>query len=109
MDAQGSRIARRGVMVEYARSFRMNKRALIKKIIARLTEEFEARRREKLAQLYARLNGRLTDKDRQEIEGMIRLEHNQCLHVLISALNAEGHSGGQGVVDALRKLFGWKD
>ena len=41
MDAQGSRAARYDVTVEYAHSFRMNKRALIRKIVARLTEELE--------------------------------------------------------------------
>ena len=41
MDAQGSRAARYDVTVEYAHSFRMNKRALIRKIVAGLAEELE--------------------------------------------------------------------
>jgi glutamyl-tRNA reductase len=75
-------------------------------IIARLTQEFEARRREIFAQLMAKLNGRLSDADKAYIEGAFRLLQNQFLHGPISALAEEApEAGGHTLLEALRKLF----
>jgi glutamyl-tRNA reductase len=75
-------------------------------VIARLTEEFEAKRQAILKQLMKRLNGRLTDAEKALIEGAFRLYQNQCLHGPISALTEEPHeSGGHTLLEALRKLF----
>jgi glutamyl-tRNA reductase len=75
-------------------------------VIARLTEEFEAKRQAVLQQLMKRLNGRLTEADTALIEGAFRLYQNQCLHGPISALTEEPHeSGGHTLLEALRKLF----
>jgi glutamyl-tRNA reductase len=75
-------------------------------LIAQLTAEFEARRREVLEPLLARLNGKLTAKDCQEIEGAFRLYQNKLLHAPITALGEatrEGH--GPAFLDAVKRLF----
>jgi glutamyl-tRNA reductase len=75
-------------------------------IIARLTQDFEAKRRAILAQLLQRLNGRLSDADRDYIEGAFRRFQNQCLHGPISTLAEEASEGGHHtLLEALRKLF----
>ena len=75
-------------------------------VIARLTQDFESKRREILSELLSKLNGRLTDDDRRHIEGAFRLLLNRLLHGPITALTEETHSGGgQTLLDALRKLF----
>jgi glutamyl-tRNA reductase len=75
-------------------------------IIARLTQEFEARRHAIVKQLMGRLNGKLSAEDRAFIEGAFRLLQNQFLHGPISALAEEPQEGGQHtLLDALRKLF----
>jgi len=75
-------------------------------VIARLEQEYEAKRQVIVQQLMARLNGATTDADRKEIEGAFRLYKNQLLHVPISALNEDAaEGGGSGLVEALRKLF----
>ncbi len=76
-------------------------------IIAQLTKEFEARRQAIVAQLLARLNGRLTPEDRAYIEGAFKLLQNQFLHGPISALAEEGQGepGRHTLLEALRKLF----
>jgi glutamyl-tRNA reductase len=82
-------------------------------IIARLTNDLEAKRQAIVQQLLARLNGRLTAQDREQIEGAFRLLQNQFLHGPISALTQDSHSGeGQGghtLREAIRKLFGLQD
>jgi glutamyl-tRNA reductase len=78
--------------------------------IARLTEEFETKRRAVFQQLMNRLNGRLTDSDRDLIEGAFRLYQNQCLHGPITALTEENHeTAGHTLLEALRKLFRLQD
>ena len=79
-------------------------------IIARLTQEFEAKRREIVVQLLAKLNGKLTDEDRAQIEGAFRLLQNKFLHGPISAL-ADEPSGERRhtLLEALRKLFGLEE
>jgi glutamyl-tRNA reductase len=76
-------------------------------VIARLTQDFEAKRREIVRELLGKLNGRLTDDDRRQIEGAFRLLLNRLLHGPITALTEETHSGAGGhtLLDALRKLF----
>ena len=83
-------------------------------VIARLTQDFEAKRQAILGNLFARLNGKLTDADRRYIEGAFRLLQNQILHGPISALTEETHeeaaaAGGHTLLDALRKLFRLQD
>jgi glutamyl-tRNA reductase len=79
-------------------------------IIQRLTQEFEAKRRAVLKELMARLNGRLTDEDRANIEKAFQRYQNQVLHGPISALTEEPHEpGGHTLLDALRKLFGLQE
>jgi glutamyl-tRNA reductase len=76
-------------------------------VIARLTQDFEAKRREIVRELLGKLNGRLSDEDRRHIEGAFRLLLNRLLHGPITALTEESHSGAGGhtLLDALRKLF----
>jgi glutamyl-tRNA reductase len=76
-------------------------------VIDRLTRDFEAKRQEVVRNLLARLNGRLTEADRKQIEGAFRLLQNQFLHGPISALTEETHAGptGHTLLEALRKLF----
>jgi glutamyl-tRNA reductase len=79
-------------------------------VIARLTADFEAKRRAIVAQLLGRLNGRLNDADRAYIEGAFRLLQNQFLHGPITALTEEPHEGGRHtLLEALRKLFRLQD
>lgn len=76
-------------------------------IIARLTEDLEAKRQAIVKQLLKRMNGRLTDADKAYIEGAFRLLQNQFLHGPISALTEdtpEAH-GSHTLLEALRKLF----
>ena len=76
-------------------------------VIARLTEDLEAKRQAVVKQLMSRLNGKLTEADKAYVEGAFRLLQNQYLHGPISALTEEGHeaSGGHTLLEALRKLF----
>jgi glutamyl-tRNA reductase len=79
-------------------------------VIARLTQDFEAKRREIERDLFGRLNGKFSDADRKLIEGAFRLLQNRFLHGPITALAEESHSpsaapGGHTLLDALRKLF----
>ncbi|HTU91761.1 MAG TPA: glutamyl-tRNA reductase [Gemmataceae bacterium] len=80
-------------------------------VIARLTQDFESKRREIVGELLSKLNGRLTDADRRHIEGAFRLLLNRLLHGPITALTEEPHSdgGGHTLLDALRKLFRLKE
>jgi len=77
-------------------------------VIARLTQDFEARRQVIVDQLLAKLNGKLSDTDRTYIEGAFRLLQNQFLHGPISAL-AEETTGRHTLLEALRKLFRLED
>jgi glutamyl-tRNA reductase len=79
-------------------------------VIARLTQEFEAKRQEIVQKLLDRLNGRLDEADRKYIDGAFRLLQNQLLHGPITALAEEsftdsGPPSGHTLLDALRKLF----
>jgi glutamyl-tRNA reductase len=76
-------------------------------VIARLTQDFETKRREVVEDLLERLDGRLSDADRKTVENAFRLLQNRFLHGPISALTEETQteSGGHTLLEALRKLF----
>jgi glutamyl-tRNA reductase len=75
-------------------------------LIARLTEDLEAKRRAIMQRVMERLNGRLTPEDREYLEGAFRKLQNQFLHGPITALTEETHeSSGHSLREALRKLF----
>jgi glutamyl-tRNA reductase len=80
-------------------------------VIARLTQDLEAKRQAIVRQLLKRLDGRLTETERAEIEGAFRLFQSKVLHGPISALAEEAHeeSAGHTLLEALRKLFGLQD
>jgi glutamyl-tRNA reductase len=79
-------------------------------VIERLTKDLEAKRAHIVQNLLRRLNGRLTDADRREIEGAFRLLQNQILHGPISALAAEANTEqGPSLLAAMRKLFRLND
>ena len=59
-----------------------------------------------LEPLLGRLNGKLTEADRQDIEGAFRLFQNKLLHGPITALGeATREGGGPALLDAVRRLF----
>lgn len=75
-------------------------------VIGQLQSDADKLRESLLAPLLVKLNGKLADKDKADIEKTFRLFQNKLLHGPIAALNeasSEGHSGG--LRDALRKLF----
>jgi glutamyl-tRNA reductase len=77
-------------------------------VIARLRQDFEAKRQEELADLFRRLNGRLTASDRECIEKAFARWQNRVLHGPLAALAEETQApahGGHTLLDALRKLF----
>ena len=79
-------------------------------VIAQLTEDFDRKRQAVVSQLLGKLNGRLTEADRQTVEGAFRLLQNRFLHGPITALAEETQGGapnpaGHSLLDALRKLF----
>jgi glutamyl-tRNA reductase len=79
-------------------------------LIARLTEDLEAKRRAVLQGLLEYFDGRLTPKDRDFLEGAFRKLQNQFLHGPISALTDEAHEGDSPTLrEALRKLFRLED
>jgi glutamyl-tRNA reductase len=79
-------------------------------VIEHLTRDFEAKRAAILTQLFAKLNGKLSEADKKYIEGAFRLLQNQILHGPISALSEETSQGRNAtpehtLLEALRKLF----
>jgi glutamyl-tRNA reductase len=75
-------------------------------VITRLTQDLEAKRIEIVAQLLAKLNGRLDEADRAQIEGAFRLLQSKFLHGPISALADEPHGESRHtLLEAIRKLF----
>jgi glutamyl-tRNA reductase len=75
-------------------------------VIDRLMREFETGRREAMRDICARLNGKLTEEDREYIEKTFSRWQNKILHGPISALHEETHAaGGHTLLEALRKLF----
>jgi glutamyl-tRNA reductase len=78
-------------------------------VIDRLTRSVEEKRREIVKKLFARLNGKLSDDDKQYIEGAFSLLERQFLHGPISVIREESASTAAGrhtLQEALRKLFG---
>jgi glutamyl-tRNA reductase len=78
--------------------------------IAQLNRDFEAKRQTIVRNLFARLNGKLSEADQAQVEGAFRLLQNQILHGPISALTEETHieagdTPGHTLLEALRKLF----
>lgn len=83
-------------------------------LIARLTQDLEAKRQAIVKQLFSRLNGKLTAADQAYIEGAFRLLQNQFLHGPITALTEEiqplsAEQRGHTLLEALRKLFRLED
>jgi glutamyl-tRNA reductase len=75
-------------------------------LIARLTQECDSKRLAIVAQVLAKMNGRLTEDDRRYLEKAFQLLQNQILHGPISALDEAAHEGHGGhLLEALRKLF----
>jgi glutamyl-tRNA reductase len=75
-------------------------------IIAQLTQEFEAQRKEILAELMAKLNGKLSEEDRKYIEGAFKLLQNRFLHGPISALAEDvPEPSKHTLLEAMMKLF----
>ena len=80
-------------------------------VISRLTQDIEAKRELIVQQLFSKLDGKLSEEDRAEIEGAFRKLANQILHGPISALRKEPHgeASGHTLLDAIRKLFRLED
>jgi glutamyl-tRNA reductase len=75
-------------------------------IIAQLTQEFEAQRKKILAELFAKLNGKLSKEDYEYIEGAFKLLQNRFLHGPISALAEEmAEPSKHTLLEAMMKLF----
>ncbi len=75
-------------------------------IIARLTQDCDAKRKAVLDQLLGKLNGKLTEAERAYVEGAFRLFQNQLLHGPIDALREASKEGSSAtMIDAVRKLF----
>lgn len=74
--------------------------------IARLTKFFDDRRQEILQELLARLNGKISEKERRDIEGAFRLFQNRLLHSPISALVESARDGTSNqLLESLKRLF----
>lgn len=75
-------------------------------VIGKLTAEVDKLRTEIVGQLLPKLNGKLTDAERSNIEIAFRQFQNKLLHGPIAALqeaSREGHSGT--LLESLKKLF----
>ena len=77
-------------------------------VIDRLTRDLEQKRQAVLERLFSRLNGKLTETDKEDITGAFGRFQNQLLHGPISALSEETQNesaGGHTLLEALQKLF----
>ena len=77
-------------------------------VIGQLLSEADKLRESLLAPLLAQFNGKLTDKEKADIEKTFRLFQSKLLHGPIAALNEASRDGHGGLREALRKLFGLK-
>jgi glutamyl-tRNA reductase len=78
--------------------------------IARLSQEWDAIRRQVQAQCFGKLNGKLSEADMKVIEGAFKLLQNKLLHTPISVLREEAHrEGGRRLLEAIAKLFRLQD
>jgi glutamyl-tRNA reductase len=75
-------------------------------VIQQLRSEVDKVRDEVLQPLLGKLNGKLTDADKEHIAGAFRLFQNKLLHGPIAALH-EASKGEQnsGLLEAMKKLF----
>jgi len=74
--------------------------------IARLSQEWDAIRKQIQAQCFSKLNGKLSDADQATIEGAFKLLQNKLMHAPISVLQEEAHrESGHGLLEAIYKLF----
>ncbi len=78
-------------------------------IIARLTQDFETKRKVVVGDLLKHLNGRLSEEDKKYIEGAFRLLQNRFLHGPISALAEEPAESHHTLMETLLKLFRLQD
>lgn len=79
-------------------------------VIAQLRQDFDAKRCAITEPLLARLDGKLSDAEKQYIEGAFRLFQNQLLHTPIDALHQSAREGSSSpLLEALRKLFRLQD
>jgi glutamyl-tRNA reductase len=80
-------------------------------VIARLTQDLDAKRQAIEKELFSHLNGQFSQADRMHIQGALRLLQNQFLHGPISALTEEPHApqGEHTLLQAVRKLFRLED
>lgn len=75
-------------------------------VIGQLNAEVDKLRGEVLGQLMPKLNGKLTDTERQAIEYHFRLFQSKLLHGPIAALQEASREGQSGtLLEALKKLF----
>ena len=79
-------------------------------VIASLMRDFESRRKAIVSELLARLNGKLSEAEKEYLEGAFRLLQNQFLHGPLSALAEEAPEHGRHtLLEAIRKLFCLED
>jgi glutamyl-tRNA reductase len=76
-------------------------------VIQQLRSEVDKVRDEVLGPLLAKLNGKLTDAEKEQVAGAFRLFQNKLLHGPIAALqDASKEDGDRGtLIEALKKLF----
>ena len=78
-------------------------------VIGQLRQDVEAKREAIIKQLFAKLDGKLSEADREKIEGAFHLLTNQILHGPMAALRDESHAepsaGHHTLLEAIRKLF----
>lgn len=91
---------------EVSRFLKEWRRKRIGPIIAQLTKEFETTGKPVLSEIFAKLNGKLTEEERKYIEGGFKLWQNRILHNLISALAEEAPEPNKHtLMEAMMKLF----
>jgi glutamyl-tRNA reductase len=77
-------------------------------VIGQLHAEADRIREGVLGPLLDKLNGKLNDAEKAQIEGALRLFQNRLLHGPIAALKESSREGHGGLREALMKLFGLK-
>jgi glutamyl-tRNA reductase len=96
------------IVAQETRHFdRQWKRRRVGPLIQQLTEDFDHKKKEVLAELLQLLDGRLTEEDRRHVEKAFSRLQNKFLHGPISALSNETHqeTSGHSLLEAIRKLF----
>jgi glutamyl-tRNA reductase len=77
-------------------------------VIGQLHEEVDKVRDAVVAELLQKMNGKLTETEKAQIERAFRLFQSRLLHGPIAALKESSREGHSGLREALRKLFGLK-